>query len=142
MSGLNNFNKMSALFSSAKRFKGCMVEHKEAVESSKGHVDKHAFKFVEGGGDRFNAVQFRFYLEAYRGAYGSSNCCTNTVADCSREEINQALVRWLNKNKQMLFDGVAQELNNMANEALLAAKEEVAKLNAALEVVEQSAKGE
>lgn len=142
MSSLDNFNKMSTLFSSAKRFKGCMAEHKEAVESSRGHVDKHAFKFMTGNTDRFNAVQFRFYLEAYRGTYGSSSCYTNTVTSCTQDDMNTALVRWVNKNKQMLLDGVAAELNNMANEALLAAKEEVAKLNAALEVVEQSAKGE
>jgi hypothetical protein len=129
---LENFQKMKDLFESAKLFGDSLIEHTKTIKNSNGNVDKHAFKFCKGSSDRFNAATFKFYLEAYRGNYGSSSCCSNTVYRCSNEELNEAVTRYLNKNKQQFLSGVADELKLMAQTAMIEAEKEVAAMQEAL----------
>ena len=132
---LENFENMNKLFASAITFKESLVKHNGSVKGSGGNVDKHNFNFVSGGSDRFNAAQFKFYLEAYRGNYGSSSCYTNTVYSCSNQDLNKAVVNYINKNKQQFLDGVAEELKLMAQAAMLEAEKEVATMVYALNTV-------
>lgn len=129
---LENFQKMKDLFESAKLFGDSLTKHTETIKNSNGNVDKHGFLFCKGGSDRFNAAQFKFYLEAYRGIYGSSSCYSNTVYRCSNEELNEAVIRYLNKNKQQFLSGVADELKLMAQTAMIEAEKEVAAMQEAL----------
>jgi hypothetical protein len=139
MSSLHNLENMSGLFLSASQFENSLKSHKESVDSSKGNVDKHSFKFVSGGSDRFNAAQFKFYLEAYRGNYGSSSCYTNKVYSCSNEDLNKALTSYLNKNKETFLRGVSEELKFMAQESLQSAQKEVDEINRKLDEVKAAA---
>lgn len=138
MSNLQNLDNMNKLFLSAAQLKNSLNSHNESIKGSNGNLDKHSFKFVSGGSDRFNAAQFKFYLEAYRGNYGSSSCYTNTVYSCSNEELNKALVNYLNKNKQALLDGISNELKLMAQDKLAEAQREVDQINSKLKEVKES----
>lgn len=126
---LNDLDKMSSLFSSAKQFRESLSSHKDAVKKSNGSVDKHGYTFRQGSSDRFVAASFKFYLEAYRGNYGSSSCYTDRVYTCDRGDLEAAFVRYINNNKQMFLDGVANELDLMAGELLASAQKEVDNLN-------------
>lgn len=137
---LENFENMNKLFCSATSFKESLVKHNNSVQGSGGNVDKHNFNFCVGQSDRFNAAQFKFYLEAYRGNFGSSSCYTNSVYSCSNQELNKAVVNYLNKNKQQFLDGVAEELKLMAQKAMIEAEKEVATMVSALNTVKTLSK--
>lgn len=133
---LDNFTKMSKYLSSAKTFKGSLNSYKEKLKDNS-NIDKHNFAFRSGTDDRFNSAQFKFYLEAYTGYYGSSSCYTLTTHNVDSNTLSFAAASWINKNKQLFLDGVAQELELMGKKMLLEAEQEVAKLQEALEQVKK-----
>lgn len=135
MSNLVSFDKMKALFNVSKTVREFIPKYKDMLQD-KGNVDKHALVFRNGNSDRFNSAKFSFYLESYYGYYGRSSCYTRDLhSGIDSSTFNQAVVNFLNKNKQMFFDGVSAELEIMAQDMLAEAESEVAKLNAALQEV-------
>jgi hypothetical protein len=138
---LDKFTKMSQHLSSAKTFKGSLTGYLEKIKANT-NIDKRAFTFKSGVSDRFNSAQFKFYLEAYTGNYGSSSCYTLTTHNVDNDTLSYAATSWINKNKQLFLDGVAQELELMGKKMLTEAEEEVAKLQAALEYAKQVGENE
>jgi hypothetical protein len=138
MNNLTSFDKMKALFNVSKTVKEFLPKYKDMLKD-KGNVDKYALVFRDGNSDRFNSAKFSFYLESYYGHYGSSSCYTRDLhSGIDTSTFNKAVVNFLNKNKQMFFDGISAELEIMAQAMLVEAESEVAKLNAALEEVKNT----
>jgi hypothetical protein len=138
---LDNFTKMSQHLASAKALRSSLVSYLEKIKANTS-IDKHNFGFRQGSSDRFNSAQFRFYLEAYTGSYGSSSCYTLTTHNVDEATISLAAVNWINKNKQLFLDGVAQELELMGQKMLTEAELEVAKLQEALTRAKQIGEGD
>jgi hypothetical protein len=137
---LDNFTKMSQHLASAKAFRSSLVSYLEKIKANTS-IDKHNFEFRQGGSDRFNSAQFKFYLEAYTGYYGSSSCSTVTTNNVDEATLSFAAASWINKNKQLFLDGVAQELELMGQKMLTEAELEVAKLQEALVRAKQIGEG-
>lgn len=106
-----NLDKAVSLFSDADRARQFISKYKETTRPS--DVDKHGLKFVKGRSDRFVSQQLTMFLECYKGYYGNSSCSTISLGRNSKE-IEDAFVRWANKNMQLILNGIADELEVQA----------------------------
>ena len=119
---LEKFNLVKVLFNLKDTVRSHHKKFKESIAADSS-IDKHNYTFKVGGSDRFNACQFRFYLEAYKGTYGNSSCYTSSLGD--DKLINEALVSYINKNKDTFLQGISDEIEHMAKVKLEEAEKEV-----------------
>lgn len=119
---LEKFNLVKVLFNLKDTVRNHHKKFKESIAADS-NIDKHNYTFKAGGSDRFNSCQFRFYLEAYKGYYGDSSCSRSSLGDSNI--INEALVSYINKNKDTFLQGIADEIEHMAKVKLKEAGEEV-----------------
>lgn len=123
---LEKINLVSQLNNLAKSVKN---HYNNYLDKLKKHseIDKKSYTFKVGRSDRFVAAQFTFYLESYTGYYGSSSCSTNSLGD--GKILTEALVRYINKNKETFLESLAKELELMSKENLKEAEDEVDNIN-------------
>lgn len=119
---LEKFNLVKVLFNLKDTVRNHHKKFKESIAADS-DIDKHNYTFKVGGSDRFNSCQFRFYLEAYKGKYGNSSCYTSSLGD--GKLINEALVSYINKNKDTFLQGISDEIELMAKDKLNEAEGEV-----------------
>lgn len=88
------------------------IEEEYKKVTANPEVDKHLFYF--GAPDRtLNAFSFQFALVSYTGRYGSSSV-SNFRAARNQEAVREAFYEWANKNRQLILEGIARELDYRA----------------------------
>lgn len=132
---LEKFNLVKVLFSLKDTVRNHHKKFKQVVAEDS-RIDKYNYTFKVGSSDRFNGCQFKFYLDAYKGYYGSSSCSTSSMGDS--KIINEALVNYINKNKDSFLQGIAEEIEIMATHKLSEAESEVNKVKEEYESLQEA----
>ena len=124
-------NKIKNLSADAKNIGEFHERYKNKISQPK--VDKHGKGF--NSDDRFTAFKKTIYFGAKAGDYGSSSTYSQLHL-CNSENVGNALVKWLNQNEELVFQGMAEILRKEAGELLSEAREEVAEVNEFLDGLE------
>lgn len=121
MSKNPNLDKVKRLSKDANNLRTIESRFKERVASS--NVDK--YKLCFGHPDRsLNAFEVSVALVSYTGAYGSSSVSSFSPV-IENSFVRDAFHAWLNKNREMVLNGIAHELELEAESLINAAKEEI-----------------
>ena len=110
---MKDLHKAANLYNDAQKINTFIERYKEVTKPS--NVDKCDLKFCIGNGDRFNSQPLPMYLECYKGYYGNSGCSTISLSSNSKE-VQEAYVKWANKNMQLILEGISEELTLVAAE--------------------------
>lgn len=110
----DKLKKAKNIFGTSDEFRTYFKDHVAAIKSNP-NIDKHKITF--GAPDtRFIALSLNFSITQYRGSYGSSSCSTTGLGkNVSNDVLQRALNSFLNKNVEFVMDGIADELDIIAN---------------------------
>jgi len=121
---LNNLNQIKVLRSDANKLRTIEEKFKERTSSS--NIDKYRLEF--SAQDRsLNAFSFNFSLVSYTGAYGSSSVSSFMSVE-SNQAVATAFYEWANKNRELILNGIADELDAKSNQLFGEAQREVGEL--------------
>jgi hypothetical protein len=110
-----------------------VIEKEYKKVTANPEVDKHLFYF--GAPNRtLNAFSFQFALVSYTGRYGSSSV-SNFRAARNQEAVRDAFYEWANKNRQLILEGIASELDRKAANLFEEAQSEINHMQSELDEV-------
>lgn len=94
-----------------------------------GDIDKKNIGFSTR--DDWSVYSVKLYFTNYKGRYGSSSCGTFVYLG-DNKLVTHGLIKWLNNNYQMVFNGVADILEKESDKARL---KEISELRARLKEI-------
>lgn len=123
-------------YADAKSLRTLEARHTEATKRSE--IDKYNFGFNVDS--RFQVLQVNLGLHAYTGKYGSSSCYTFGSMQSDSADLKHAMTAWANKNRDLILNGIADELVALADTEMEAAEAQLAALTKQLREAKEAAK--
>ena len=120
---MDTLQKVKKLNADSKSLYGSVPGFNKYVNENS-RIDKYGIGFNVDS--RFSAFEATITFDTYTGVYGDSSCGRYISLNDS-ESVANALVLWLNRNKCLVIDGVAQILADEAKSLIDQAREELQK---------------